>query len=83
MPYQTQKLRRRLTEQLRGKGVDRATYVADAILKQRGHLNTKAGKVRENLGNEGRAKDRAVKSGGGKPSDYVYNPKTNLTRRKK
>ncbi len=29
-----------------------------------------------------RAKSRAVKKSGGKPSDYVYNSKTNTTRKK-
>ena len=29
-----------------------------------------------------RAKDRAVKKSGGKPSDYTYNPQKNTTRKK-
>jgi hypothetical protein len=61
--------------------------MAIALLEKRGHLKggqlTSEGRARQALGNEGRAKDRAVKTGGGKPSDYTYNAKTNRTKKKK
>lgn len=76
----------RLTNQLRSRGVDNAKQKAAAILTKRGHMKngelTAEGKKRQSLGNEGRAKDRAVKQSGGKPSDYKYNPKTNRTKKK-
>lgn len=77
----------RLTRQLASKGVKGAKGMATALLKKRGHLSptgelTSAGKKRQALGNDGRAKDRAVKQSGGKPSDYKYNPKTNRTSKK-
>ncbi len=77
----------RLTRQLASKGVKGARGMAAALLKKRGQMNSKGkltgkGKKRQALGNAGRAKDRAVKASGGKPSDYKYNPKTNRTKRK-
>lgn len=62
--------------------------MAIALLKKRGQLDssgklTAKGKKRQALGNDGRAKDRAAKRGGGKASDYKYNPKTNRATRKK
>ena len=75
------KLQTRLTRQLASRGVKGAKAVADKLLSQRGHLKggklTSAGKARQALGNAGRAQDRAVKAGGGKPSSYKYNAKTN------
>lgn len=82
----TNRLLTRLTNQLRSRGVNNARGMAESLLEQRGHLKdgklTKAGEKRQALGNEGRAKDRAVKYGGGKTSDYKYDPKTNRTRKK-
>ncbi len=75
------KLLERLTKQVGGnKGM------AAGILNKRGHMKgsklTAKGEERQALGNAGRAKDRAAKAGGGKPSDYAYNAKTNGTKRK-
>lgn len=83
MPYNTQRLRRRLTSQLAARGVDNAAGMATALLAKRGHLNTKAGADRQALGNSGRAKDRQAKYSGGKPSDYKYNSKTNQATKKR
>lgn len=81
------KLLSRLTRQLASRGVKGAKGMAAALLKKRGQMGsddklTSEGKKRQSLGNAGRAKDRAVKAGGGKPSDYKYNPKTNRTKKK-
>jgi hypothetical protein len=38
---------------------------------------TKEGQKRQDLGNSGRAKDRAAKYSGNSTKDYKYNPKTN------
>jgi hypothetical protein len=56
--------------------------LATNLLKKRGHLDkegnlTSAGAARQALGAEGRAKDRAAKRSGGRPSQYKYNHKTN------
>jgi hypothetical protein len=82
------KLVERLTRQLASSGRSNAKGMAIGLLKKRGHMDdsgnlTEEGKKRQALGNAGRAKDRAAKYGGGKPSDYTYNPKTNGTRKKK
>ena len=77
MPYNTQRLRRRLASQV---GSD---SMAVALLKKRGHYNTKAGVERQELGNAGRAKDRQAKYSDRKPSDFKYNPKTNQATLKK
>jgi hypothetical protein len=81
------KLQERLTRQLASRGVKGARNMANGLLEKRGHLKdgklTTEGKERQSLGNAGRAKDRAVKAGGGKPSDYTYNAKTNSTKKKK
>jgi hypothetical protein len=78
-------LHSRLSSQLKARGVKNSSSVAAAILQKRGHMDgnkiTTEGKKRQALGNEGRAKDRAVKQSGGKPSDYKYNPKTNRTKK--
>lgn len=81
-------LHERLTRQLASRGVKNASGVAMALLKKRGQANSKGeltaeGKRRQALGNDGRAKDRAAKRSGGKPSDYKYNPKTNRATKKK
>lgn len=61
--------------------------MAASLLEKRGHMKggklTAEGKERQSLGNAGRAKDRAVKRSGGKPSDYTYDAKTNSTRKKR
>jgi len=77
-----------LKRQLASRGVKGAEGMAIALLKKRGQLDssgklTAKGKKRQALGNDGRAKDRAAKRGGGKASDYKYNPKTNRATRKK
>ncbi len=82
------KLHTRLTRQLASRGVKGAKNVASRLLVKRGHMTkdgklTKEGKKRQSLGNAGRAKDRAAKRSGGKPSDYKYNPKTTRTRKKR
>lgn len=82
------KLKERLTRQLAARGVKGAEGMAIALLKKRGHMKadgtlTAAGKKRQAMGNAGRAKDRAAKTGSGKPSDYKYNKKTNRATRKK
>lgn len=84
------KLETRLTRQLAAKGVKGAANTARGILLKRGHIEsdgdlTPKGKERQDLGNDGRAKDRAAKASGGKhdPSDYKYDPKTNRATLKK
>lgn len=78
------KLETRLTRQLASKGVKEAKGAAIGMLKARGQMNndgslTAAGKKRQAMGADGRAKDRAAKQSGGahKASDYVYDKKTN------
>lgn len=61
--------------------------MAIAILKKRGHMDddgklTKEGRSRDAMTAAERAKDRAAKDRGGKPSDYKYNPKTNSAKRR-
>lgn len=82
------KLLERLKRQLASRGMKDAKGMAIAMLKKRGHMNDKGmltaeGKKRQALGNAGRAKDRAAKKSGNKPSDYKYNPKTNRATKKK
>ncbi len=82
------KLHERLKRQLASRGVKGAAGMAAALLKKRGHMDSKGnmtseGKKRQAMGNSGRAKDRAVKRSGGKASDYTYNAKTNRTRKKR
>lgn len=76
----------RLTRQLRSKGNKNAASMAAAILNKNGILKgsklTAKGKKRQALGASGRAKSRAAKYSGNKPSDYKYNPKTNRVRKK-
>lgn len=80
-------LETRLTRQLAARGVKGARGMAIALMTKRGQLKdgklTSEGKTRQAMGASGRAKDRAVKRSGGKPSDYSYNSKTNSTRKKK
>ncbi len=83
---EAKKLPERLTRQLAAKGVDNAKDTAYAILTKRGHMKdgklTAEGKSREAMGAGGRAKDRAARYNGGKPSDYAYDPKTNTAKKK-
>jgi len=44
---------------------------------------TPKGQKRNSMTAEGRAKDRAAKAAGKKPSAFVYNPKTNTAKLKK
>lgn len=82
------KLQTRLTRQLASRGVKGASGMADALLKKHGMLSasgtlTAKGKARQAMGNDGRAKDRAAKGTGHKPSEYKYNAKTNRATLKK
>lgn len=74
----------RLVSQLVGNGMDRnkAYAVAVSKMKQAGNLDsagkeTIKGKKRGEMTPAQRAKDRAAKTSGGKPSDYTYNKKNN------
>ena len=78
----------------RGELVDRLAAqtgskgMAVALLKKRGHMDAKGnltakGKERDRMTAGERAKDRAAKDSGGKPSDYTYSPKTNTAKRKR
>jgi hypothetical protein len=56
--------------------------LAIGLLKKRGHMNadgalTAAGKKRDGMTAEARAKDRAAKATGKPASKFKYNPKTN------
>lgn len=82
-------LQTRLMRQLRGRGVKNPKELADRLLEKQGSLKdgklTPHGKKRQALGDGGRAKERASRysKGKNKPSDYSYNPKTNLATLKK
>ena len=75
-------LQTRLEEQLRDKGIEQYEGMARSILEDRGHLVpgsfelTEEGKVRDELGDEGRALDRD-----GNREGRVYNPETNRVTR--
>lgn len=85
-----------LTQKFMGRGqlIDRlAAQIGDRdkaieILKKRGHLMadgktfTPEGMKRNMMTAEERAKDRAAKESGVSPSKFVYNPKTNIARRR-
>ncbi len=78
---------KRLTEQLAEQGRSNPQEMAIAILMKRGHIAkdgdgiklTASGKQRQDLGNAGRAMDRAEKYSGGKhkASEYSYDSLTN------
>ena len=78
----------RLTRQLDAKGVPNARAEAIAHLQDCGVLRkgtetlTAKGRERTAMGPAGRAKDRAARQTGHKPSDYVYSRKTNSVRLK-
>lgn len=84
------KILERLVGQLEAKGHDKkSSYaIATKALQRSGNLKpgtqeaTAKGAKRGEMTPGERAKDRAVKYHGGKPSDYSYNKKTNLTRKK-
>ena len=73
----------RLTKQLAAQGhVKDPTAMAQALLRARGQLDdkgqlTQAGRARDALGAEGRAKDRAAARSGHKPEDFKYDRATN------
>ena len=89
IPFHGPGLVERLTEQLKAqKNVANPSAMALALLKARGQVDEKgrltpAGTTRDNLGADGRAKDRAAKAAGagGKPQDFHYNPETNRATR--
>ena len=77
----------RLTSQLAAKGVLLPRVEAIAYLKECGVLKadgslTAKGIKRTSMGPAGRAKDRAARQTGHKPTDYVYSRKTNSVRLK-
>ena len=77
---------KRLTSQLKAKGVTNPKGMAIARLTQYGELKggklTAKGKTRQAMGAAGRAKDRASKASGKPVSAYKYNPKTNQAKLK-
>ena len=84
------KILTRLIGQLERKGMDagKAQAIAVSALRKSGNLKknslepTKKGIMRGNMTPSERAKDRAVKYNGGKPSDYKYNSKTNTVKKR-
>lgn len=81
----------RLVKQLMAKGMGKgqAYAVATKSLQKAGDLKkgsrtaTPKGAKRGAMTPAARAKDRAAKAGGGKPSDYSYKSKSNSTVKKK
>jgi len=79
------KILTRLVSQLVGNGMEKgkALSVATKKLQESGNLKkgtteaTEKGLKRGNMTPSERAKDRAAKNKGGKPSDYKYNAKNN------
>lgn len=79
------KILERLVSQLKANGMDesKAYAIATSQLQKSGNLKkgsteaTKKGERRGNMTPAERAKDRAAKKSGGKPSDYKYNKKNN------
>lgn len=78
------KIVERLVSQLEAKGMGKsqAYAVATSAMKKAGNIDSKGnatakGIKRGNMTPAQRAKDRAAKSDGGKPSDYKYNSKNN------
>lgn len=67
----------RLTAQLKGR-----RDMALSILMDRGHMTadgqlTVLGQVRQDMGPDGRAKERAARYAGRSPDEYRYDPRTN------
>lgn len=78
------KIVERLVSQLVANGMDKGKAYAVAVskMKQAGNIDksgkeTAKGKKRGDMTPAERAKDRAAKTSGGKPSDYKYNKKNN------
>lgn len=81
------KLLERLKSQIQAQGKDESSAfaIATSALQKRGHMKrgshelTAAGRARQEMGNAGRAKDRAAKASGGRhrPGEYGYDAKTN------
>ena len=79
------KILERLVSQLEAKGTpkSKAYAIATATQQKAGNLKkgtqelTPKGKKRQDMGAEGRAKDRAAKHGSHKPSEFTYSKKTN------
>lgn len=83
-------IKKRLVEQLKAKGMSesKAHAVAHSQMRKSGNITksgklTAKGKKRSAMGAAGRAKDRAAKTSGKKPSQYKYNPRTNRATLKK
>ena len=76
----------RLKSQLQKKGVKDAEGLAYALQNKAGNVHgnklTAKGAKRQAMGAEGRAKDRAAKDYGGKPSSYDYSKQTNRARKR-
>ena len=85
------KILERLIRQLKAKGfkIGAATAIAQKQLAKNGVLKkgsrklTKKGQTRNKMTAASRAKSRAAKQNGGRPSDFTYNPRTNSARRKR
>jgi hypothetical protein len=78
------KIVKRLAGQLIANGMpsDKAYAVANKKMQEAGNIKkdgtaTKKGEKRGEMTPAERAKDRAAKKSGGKPSDYKYNKKNN------
>jgi hypothetical protein len=78
------KIVERLVSQLMDKGIGKtqAYAIANKRMKQAGNIDksgkeTAKGKKRGEMTPAARAKDRAAKASGGRPSDYKYNSKNN------
>lgn len=72
----------RLTAQLREQGMENPEKAALDILRKRGHVDergklTEAGKKRDEMTAEERAKDRASRYSGAPRKSFKYNPRTN------
>ena len=85
----TPAIKSRLVKQLKAKGksTSAAFAIAQSALKKSGNVTssgkaTAKGKKRGAMTPAAGGKSRAVKRSGGNPSDYVYNRKTNTTRKK-
>ena len=78
------KIVKRLVDQLTSNGMEKRKAYAVAVsrMKKAGNLDkngkeTAKGKKRGDMSPAERAKDRAAKESGGKPSDYKYNKHNN------
>ena len=85
----TPAIKSRLVKQLKAKGksTPAAFAIAQSVLNKSGNVTssgqaTAKGAKRGAMTPAARAKSRAVKKSGGKPSDYTYNRKTNTTRKR-